>query len=128
MQEVSQLMGIHKSRTTDYHMQCDGQAERQNRTLQNILSAYVSDHKYDWDQWVDLAVYASNTSTHEFTGFTLYKLVFGCLARNPLELGLDLQLEKHCCQSEYNRSVRDNLHSIKQVAEQNLKTVDYCSI
>ena len=121
MQEVCQLMGIHKSRTTAYHPQCDGLVERQNRTLQDILSAYVSDHQDDWDQWVHLAVYAYNTSTHEATGFSPYELVFGRLARTPLELDLDLPLKNPCSQSEYIRSVRDNLHSIKQVAQQNLK-------
>ena len=39
MQEVCSLMGIHKSRTNAYHPQCDGQVERQNRTLQEMLAA-----------------------------------------------------------------------------------------
>ena len=100
MQEVCQLMGIHKSRTTAYHPQCDGLVERQNRTLQDILSAYVSDHQDDWDQWVSLAVYAYNTSTHESTGFSPYELVFGRIARTPLELDLDLPLKNPCSQSK----------------------------
>ena len=120
MQEVCQLMGIHKSRTTVYHPQCDGLVERQNRTLQNILAAYVSDHQDDWDQWVSLAAYAYNTSTHESTGFSPYELVFGRVARTPLEFDLDLPLKNPCCQSEYVRSVRANLQSFKKVAQQNL--------
>ena len=120
MQEVCQLMGIHKSRTTAYHPQCDGLVERQNRTLQNILAAYVSDHQDDWDQWVSLAVYAYNTSTHESTGLSPYELVFGRIARTPLEFDLDLPLKNPCSQSEYVRSVRANLQSFKQVAQLNL--------
>ena len=49
MQEVCQLIGIHRTRTTTYHPQCDGLVERKNRTVQDILSAYVSDHQDDWD-------------------------------------------------------------------------------
>ena len=40
MHEVCDVMGITKTRTTAYHPQCDGQFERQNRTLQDMLSAF----------------------------------------------------------------------------------------
>ena len=36
------LMGIAKTRTSACHPQCDGQVERQNRTLQDMLSKFVS--------------------------------------------------------------------------------------
>ena len=47
MHEVCQIMGTHKSRTTAYHPQCDGLVERQNRTIQEMLSAFVSQHQDD---------------------------------------------------------------------------------
>ncbi|MEL7426754.1 MAG: RNase H-like domain-containing protein [Bacteroidota bacterium] len=122
MQEVCQLMGIHKSRTTAYHPQCDGLVERQNRTLQTILSAYVSAHQDDWDTWVSLAVYAYNTSTHESTGVSPYELVFGRPARTPLEVDLDIPLKNPCSQSEYTQALRKSLHSLQQVARGNLAT------
>ena len=105
MQEVCSFMGIHKSRTTAYHPQCDGQAERQNRTLQEMLAAFVSEHKDDWDSWVSLAVYAYNTSCHESTGFTPYELVLGRSPRTHLELDLEIPLKHPCSQSEYSQSV-----------------------
>ena len=40
MHKICWLMGIHKFRTTAYHPQCDDQVERQNQTLQNILSSF----------------------------------------------------------------------------------------
>ena len=98
-------MGIHKSRTTANHPQCDGQVERQNRTLQEMLAAFVSEHKDDWDTWVSLAVYAYNTSCHESTGFSPYELVFCRSPRTPLELDLDIPLKHPCSQSEYSQSV-----------------------
>jgi len=120
MQEVCSLMGIHKSRTTAYHPQCDGQVERQNRTLQEMLAAFVSEHKDDWDSWVSLAVYAYNTSCHESTGFSPYELVFGRSPRTPLELDLDIPLKHPCSQSEYSQSVRKVLHSLNHKARANL--------
>ena len=116
MHEICRLMGIHKSRTTAYHPQCDGQVERQNRTLQNILSSFVSQHKDDWDNWVALAVYAYNTSCHESTGFSPYEMVFGRDARTPIEIDLGLPLKNPCSQSEYTQSVRRALTSIRKTA------------
>jgi len=120
MHEICRLMGVHKSRTTAYHPQCDGLVERQNRTLQEILSCFVSQHKDDWDNWVSLAVYAYNTSCHESTGFSPYELVFGKDPRTPLALELDLPLKNPSSQSDYSRSVRSAMHDIKVAAQNKL--------
>ena len=90
MYEFSRLIGIHKSRTTAYHPQCDGLVERQNRTIQAILSSFLSQHRDDWDNWVSLAIYSYNTSCHESTGFSPYEMVFGRDPRTPLEVDLGL--------------------------------------
>lgn len=47
-QEMCQLLNIHKTRTTAYHPQSDGMVERFNRTLTQMLSAYVCEHHNDW--------------------------------------------------------------------------------
>ena len=120
MQEVCSLMGIHKSRATAYHPQCDGQVERQNHTLQEMLAAFVSEHKDGWDSCVSLAVYAYNTSCHESTGFSPYELVFGRSPRTPLELDLDIPLKHPSTQSEYSQSVRKALYSLSHKARAHL--------
>jgi hypothetical protein len=53
MHAICDAMGITKTRTTAYHLQYDGQTERQNRTLQSMLSSFVSSRKDDWDSWLD---------------------------------------------------------------------------
>ena len=117
MHEICRLMGMHKSRTTAYHPQCDGQVERQNQTLQNILSSFVSQHKDDWDNWVSLAVYAYNTSCHASTGFSPYEMVFRRDARTPIELDLGLPLKNPCSESEYTQSLRHALSSLRKTAQ-----------
>ena len=113
MQETCQLMGIHNSRTIAYHPQCDGLVERQNQTLQKILSSFVSQHKDDWDNLVNLTVYAYNTSCHESTGFSPYEMVFGRDARTPIEIDLGLPLKNPCNQSDVHFAllVRQLRHS-----------------
>ena len=93
MHEVCQIMDTHKSRTKAYHLQCDGLVERQNRAIQEMLSAFVSQHQDDLDFWASVVAYAYNTSTHEATGFSLYELVFGRTARTPIEIDLDIPLK-----------------------------------
>ena len=118
MQEVCCLMGNNKSNTSAYYPQCDGLVERQNCTLQDTLTGYVSQHQHDWDCWVNVVAYAYNTSVHSATGYTPYKMVFGHLVRTPLELDLGLPLKSPCSQHEYSESNRRNLQSVAEVTRQ----------
>ena len=52
IKSICDLMDIHKTRTTANHLQADGQIERQNRTLQGILSTFVSEHPDTWDLYI----------------------------------------------------------------------------
>ena len=120
MHEICNLMGITKSRTTAYHPQCDGLVQRQNRTLQAMLTAFSSKHKDDWDPWLDSVVFAYNTSRHDSLGISPYEMVFGRLPRMPLELELGLPLVNPMTQSEYVSDTRKELQDIHKVARVHL--------
>ena len=60
--------------TIAYHPQCDGQTERQNRTLQSMLSSFVSSRKDDWDLGLDSVTFAYNTSRHDVLGVSPYEV------------------------------------------------------
>ena len=120
MHEIYNLMGIKKTRTTAYHPQCDGLVERQNRTLQSILSAFVSEHSVDWDEWLDQAVFAYNTSVHESTGLSPYELIFGRPARMPIEVELGVPLRNPNSQSDYSQSLRKALLHSNELAQRDL--------
>ena len=53
-QELCQVLGIDKTRTTGFHPQSDGLVERFNRTLENMLSKFVSESQRDWDLYLCL--------------------------------------------------------------------------
>ena len=114
MHEVYNMMGLKKTRTTAYHSQCDGLVERQNRTLQAITTYCVPEHSLDWDNWLDQAVFAYDTSVHESTGFSPYEMVFGRPARMPFEVGLGVPLQNPSSQSDYSRSLRKAIHLARQ--------------
>ena len=47
MAELCKLLHIKKTRTSQYHPQCNGMVERFNRTLVNMFAAHCEDHPWD---------------------------------------------------------------------------------
>ena len=63
--------------STSYHPQSDGQTERDNRTLEEMLRAYVDSQQDDWDELLPLMEMAYNNAVQASTGFTPYYLNTG---------------------------------------------------
>jgi hypothetical protein len=61
---------INRRLSTAYHLQTDGQTERQNQTLEQYLRAYVNFLQDDWVYWLPLAGFAYSNSVHASTGVT----------------------------------------------------------
>ena len=91
IKEVCELLEIKKTRTSPYHPQSDGMVERFNRTLEAMLSKYVSDNQRDWDVHLPLVMMAYRSSVHEATTFTLYFMMFG----REICLLVDIMLGTH---------------------------------
>ena len=60
MREVCRLLNIKQAMSTAYHPQSDGQTERANRVLEEMLRQYVSPNHDDWDEHLDMAEFAIN--------------------------------------------------------------------
>eukprot|EP00731_Ephydatia_muelleri_P024338 Em0016g609a len=75
-QQTMAAFGVKKTRTTAYHPQGDGMVERFNRTLLQLLRAYV-DQQNEWEKYLPLALYAYRTSTHTSTSVSPFELMFG---------------------------------------------------
>ena len=102
MKEVCELLGIKKTRTSPYHPQSDGMVERFNRTLEAMLSKYVSDNQRDWDVHLPLVMMAYRSSVHEATTFTPYFMMLG----RETCLPVDIMLGTHVNQQLYERRRR----------------------
>jgi hypothetical protein len=64
-----------------FHPQTDGQTERTNRTLEEMLRHYVSPNHVDWDTHLPMIEFAMNNSLQSSTGHTPFFLYTG---RNPI--------------------------------------------
>jgi len=54
-QELAQILGIKKTRTTPFHPQSNGQVECQHRMLLDYLAKFISENQKNWDRWVSFA-------------------------------------------------------------------------
>ncbi len=60
MTEFCQLAGTKKLRTSIYHPQCNGVAERFNRSLLKLLGTMPQNHKHDWKNYIHAMTHAHN--------------------------------------------------------------------
>ena len=79
-----QQLGTRLAMSTAYHPQTDGQTERANRTLEDMLRAYVSYRQTDWDKHLIAAEIAYNNSVQASTGFSPFFLNSGQHPHLPL--------------------------------------------
>ena len=66
--EVCRLLDIEKTRTTPLHPQSDGQVERFNRTLVEMLRGKIQQDQTDWNLRLPTCMMAYRGAVHESTG------------------------------------------------------------
>ena len=88
---LCQLAGVQKLRTSPYHPQTNGQCEKFNGTLLNMLETLTPEQKKDWKSHVPALVHAYNCTRNTATGFSPYFLLFGRESRLPVDVEFGLQ-------------------------------------
>ena len=85
-QELMQMLGVKKLRTTGYNPKANGLTEKSNQFTKNYLTAYCQKHPSEWDMWHREAAYAFNSSIQVSTGYTAARVMFGRDYRMPLNM------------------------------------------
>ncbi|VDI21707.1 Hypothetical predicted protein [Mytilus galloprovincialis] len=100
--EMCIILGIHKTRTTPFRPKSDGMVEKSNSTIETMLSAFVSKHQRDWDEYIYLLMLAYRSSEHE---------------------SLDQRLKSHLCilKTVYAYELSQKLEVIHKFARNKLK-------
>ena len=71
------LLGIDKSRTSPYHLQGNGQVERHNSVIADVISKYCADNPKTRGTVLPFLNFVYNTTIHRTTGATPFNLVHG---------------------------------------------------
>ena len=87
--ELHRLTGIRASNTTPYHPAGDGQVERLNRTLINMLKSLSGNAKKDWKSYLPKLAFAYNSTVHKSTGYSPFYLLFGRRSVLPIDLAFE---------------------------------------
>ena len=90
--EVCRLLGIQQGMSTAYHPQTDGQTERMNRVLEDMLRAYVNPMLNSWDEKLSAVEFAVNNAWQRSTKSTPFILNFGERPHTPTEIALNCKV------------------------------------
>ncbi len=125
LQQVYQLLGIKRVRTSAYHPQTDGLVERFNQTLKTMLKKFVSQSGKDWDKWLPYLLFAYREVPQASTGFSPFELLFAHQVRGPLDVLRNSWEDKDKPRKQnilsYVLKMREQLQRSSDLAHQNLK-------
>ena len=76
-EELTASLGTSLARSTAHHPTTDGQTERADRTLEEMLRHFVSPAQKDWDKHPDAAEFAMNNTWQESVQQTPFMLNTG---------------------------------------------------
>jgi transposase InsO family protein len=122
IQEICELLQIHKTRISPYHPQADGLVERFNSTLEAMLSKYVNENQKNWDECLQLVMLAYRSSVQESTRQTPYFMTFGREVRLPLDIMFGGTESKESV-NMYAEAVRNSLEKAYKDVRERMKVV-----
>ena len=121
--DVMEKLGVVQHFASSYHPESQGALERFHQTFKTLLKLFCEENQTDWDQGIDLLLFAVRDAKNESTGYSPFQLLFGRDVRGPLKILKDTWLNdesnyvSHC---DYLNQFTEKLRRIRSFANQNL--------
>lgn len=115
-------LGIKQINSSAYHPESQGSLERFHSTLKIMIRAYSFENDKDWDEGVNLLLFATNES--QSLGFSPFELVFGHQVRGPLAVLCEQWTYKdtHVNLLDYVLNFKERLYGACAFAREKLKS------
>ena len=113
------LLGTSLNMSTSFHPETDGQTERMNRTLEQMLRSYVNYKVNDWDEHLVSCEIAYNNSIQSSSGFSPFYLNHGYHMRLPPS-NTDVDINRVSTNQSANEMVQQ-MNDTLELAKQHLK-------
>ena len=129
IQELCELAQVKKLLTSPYHPETNGQCERFNATLINMLGTLPIHAKKNWQEWVTSLTHVYNCTVSSVTGFSPYFLIFGWTPKIPLdiEMGVTLIDQEQTSYQNYATKLQTRLkwayQKLRRITERNLNII-----
>jgi len=119
-----QLCGVFKcmkTRTTAYHPSSDGQVERFNQTMAQMLHALTGTDRLDWDEQLMYVCQAYNATRHTTTGIEPNRLWFTYPVSMPFDVMIPAApVEEEVGQRDYVKRTARRMRRIYQLAREKI--------
>ena len=102
IKKLCKIAGAKKLHTTPYHPQGNGQCERFNSTLCNMLGTLSDEEKSDWKSYLGCITHAYNCTKHASTTYSPHFLMFDRHPRLPIDV--EFGLSKRNCKNNSSKS------------------------
>ena len=87
--ELCKLLEVRKTRTSPRNPKCNGKVERFNRTLTQMIRAFLKEEQRDWDLYLGCLAAAYRATPHEATKMSPNMLMLAREVRVPIEVTLN---------------------------------------
>jgi hypothetical protein len=79
-----EALGTQMNFSTTYHPEIDGQTERMNQILEDMLCMYVMDQHKHWEEFLPLVEFVYNKNYQGTIKMEPFEFLYGRLCRTPL--------------------------------------------
>ena len=117
---VCELLEVTKTRTTPYRPCSNGQVERYNRTLLQLIRCFLKGNQKHWDDHLQQLAGAIRSTVNRSTGFTPNMMMLGREVMLPVDLMIASKDSEHLYPAEYVKKLREVMNQVHTLAREKL--------